>query len=42
MMSFKDRASNVKANLLPSHGTSSVNMVDGCPGEYTVCDVRHI
>ncbi|KAI5403630.1 hypothetical protein KIW84_050982 [Lathyrus oleraceus] len=42
MVSFEDRALNVKANSLPAHGNSSVNMVDGCPGEYKVYDVRHI
>ncbi|KAI5391447.1 hypothetical protein KIW84_076311 [Lathyrus oleraceus] len=42
MVSFEDRASNVKANLLPAHGNSSVNMVDGCPGEFKVFDVRFI
>ncbi|KAI5436089.1 hypothetical protein KIW84_022510 [Lathyrus oleraceus] len=40
MVSFEDRAPNVKANPLPAHGTSSVNMVDGCPGEFKVFDVR--
>ncbi|KAI5425579.1 hypothetical protein KIW84_031404 [Lathyrus oleraceus] len=42
MVSFVDRAPNVKANPLPIHGNSSVNMVDGCPGEYKVFDVRFI
>ncbi|XP_050920128.1 uncharacterized protein LOC127137744 [Lathyrus oleraceus] len=42
IMSFEDRALNVKANPLPIHGNSSVNMVDGYPGEYKVYDVRHI
>ena len=42
MVSFEDRASNVKANPLPAHGNSSVNMVDGCPGEFKVFDVRFI
>ncbi|KAI5389415.1 hypothetical protein KIW84_074894 [Lathyrus oleraceus] len=32
MVSFEDRAPNVKANPLPAHGNSSVNMVDGCLG----------
>ena len=41
-MSFEDRAPNVKANPLPSHGNSSVNMVDGCPGEFKVFDVLFI
>ena len=42
MVSFEDRTPNVKANLLPAHENSSVNMVDGCPGEYKVFDVRFI
>lgn len=42
IVSFEDRALNVKANPLPIHGNSSMNMVDGCPGEYRVYDVRHI
>ncbi|KAI5407094.1 hypothetical protein KIW84_053376 [Lathyrus oleraceus] len=42
MVSFEDRASNVKANPLPAHGNSSVNMVDGCPGEFKVFDGRFI
>ncbi|XP_050895005.1 uncharacterized protein LOC127101595 [Lathyrus oleraceus] len=42
MMSFEDRAPNVKENLLPAHGNASVNMVDGCPGNFRVFDVRHI
>ncbi|KAI5387007.1 hypothetical protein KIW84_073236 [Lathyrus oleraceus] len=42
MVSFEDRAPNVKANPLPAHGNSSVNMVDGCPGEFKVFDVRFI
>ncbi|KAI5443587.1 hypothetical protein KIW84_012289 [Lathyrus oleraceus] len=29
-------------NPLPAHGNSSVNMVDGCPGEFKVFDVRFI
>lgn len=33
---------NVKANSLPVHGYSSVNMMDGCTGEYRVYDVRRI
>ncbi|KAI5404437.1 hypothetical protein KIW84_051562 [Lathyrus oleraceus] len=40
MVSFEDRTPNVKANHLPAHGNSSVNMVDGCPGEFKVYDVR--
>ncbi|KAI5442749.1 hypothetical protein KIW84_011684 [Lathyrus oleraceus] len=42
MVSFEDRAPNVKANSLPAHGNSFVNMVDGCPGEFKVFDVRFI
>ena len=42
MLSFEDYASNVKANPFPTHGNSSVNMVDGCPGEFKVFDVRFI
>ena len=34
--------SNVKANTLPVHGNSSINMVDGCPGNFRVFDVRRI
>ncbi|KAI5416876.1 hypothetical protein KIW84_041758 [Lathyrus oleraceus] len=36
MVSFEDRAPNVKANLSPAHGNTSVNMVDGCPGNFRV------
>ena len=39
-MSFEDKTPNVKANLLPAHGNTSVNMVDGCPGKFRVFDVR--
>jgi hypothetical protein len=42
MVSFEDRAPNVKANPLHAYGNSSVNMVDGCPGEFKVFDVRFI
>ncbi|XP_050908922.1 uncharacterized protein LOC127122665 [Lathyrus oleraceus] len=42
IMSFEDRVLNVKANPLPVHGNSSVNMVDGCPGEYKIYDVQRI
>ncbi|KAI5435420.1 hypothetical protein KIW84_022013 [Lathyrus oleraceus] len=42
MVSFEDHAPNVKANPLPAHGNSSVNMVDDCPGEFKVFDVRFI
>lgn len=41
-MSFEDRAPNVKANLLPPHGNTSMNMVDGYPGEFKVYEVHHI
>lgn len=42
MVSFEDRAPNVKDNLLPAHGNASMNMVDVCPGNFKVFDVRHI
>lgn len=42
MASFKDRAPNVKENLLPAHGNASVNMVEGCIGNFRVFDVRRI
>ncbi|KAI5441168.1 hypothetical protein KIW84_010579 [Lathyrus oleraceus] len=42
MVFFEDRAPNVKANPLPAHGNSSVNMVDGCPGEFKIYDVNFI
>ncbi|KAI5410512.1 hypothetical protein KIW84_055862 [Lathyrus oleraceus] len=42
MVSFEDRAPNVKANPLPANGNSSVNMVDSCPREFKVFDVRFI
>ncbi|KAI5412428.1 hypothetical protein KIW84_057196 [Lathyrus oleraceus] len=42
MVSFEDRVPNVKASPLPTHGNSSVNMVDGCLGEFKVFDVRFI
>ena len=42
MVSFEDKAYNVKANSLPTHGNTSVNMVDGCPGNFRVFDVRRI
>ncbi|KAI5395480.1 hypothetical protein KIW84_061884 [Lathyrus oleraceus] len=41
MVPFKDQAPNVKANLLPAHGKASVNMVDGCPGNFRVFEVCH-
>ncbi|KAI5434816.1 hypothetical protein KIW84_021581 [Lathyrus oleraceus] len=40
MVSFEDRAPNVKANSLPAHGNASVNMVDGCPGNFRVFAVN--
>lgn len=42
MVSFEDRAPNVKSNLLPAHGNDFVNMVDGYLGNFRVFDVRHI
>ncbi|KAI5439008.1 hypothetical protein KIW84_024662 [Lathyrus oleraceus] len=42
MVSFEDRAPNVKANPLPARGNPSVNMVDGCPREFKVFDVCFI
>ncbi|KAI5418296.1 hypothetical protein KIW84_042798 [Lathyrus oleraceus] len=42
MVSFEDDTPNVKANPLPADGNSSVNMVDGCLGEFKVFDVRFI
>ena len=42
MVSFEDRAPNVKANPLPAHGNATVNMVEGCPGNFRVFDVRRI
>ncbi|KAI5389576.1 hypothetical protein KIW84_075023 [Lathyrus oleraceus] len=42
IVSFEDRAPNVKANPLPAHENSSANMVDGCPGEYKVFDACFI
>ncbi|KAI5444277.1 hypothetical protein KIW84_012779 [Lathyrus oleraceus] len=42
MVSFEDRAPNVKANSVPAHGNSYVNMVDDCPGKFRVFDVRRI
>ena len=34
MVSFEDCVPNVKANSLPAHGNASVNMVDGCQGNF--------
>ncbi|KAI5416174.1 hypothetical protein KIW84_041282 [Lathyrus oleraceus] len=42
MVSFKDRVPNVKANQLPAHGNTSVNMVDGCPGNFRVFGLHRI
>ncbi|KAI5418304.1 hypothetical protein KIW84_042805 [Lathyrus oleraceus] len=42
MVSFEDCAPNMEANPLPTHGNSSINMVDGCRREYKVYDVHHI
>ncbi|XP_050915376.1 uncharacterized protein LOC127130403 [Lathyrus oleraceus] len=42
MVSFEDRAPNVKANPLPVHGNSSVDMVYRCPGNFRVFGVRRI
>lgn len=42
MVSFEDSAPSVKANPLPAHGNSSVNMVDGFPGKCRVFNVRRI
>ncbi|KAI5419994.1 hypothetical protein KIW84_043966 [Lathyrus oleraceus] len=42
MMSFEDRVPNVNANPLRAHGNSSMNMVDGFPGEFKVFDVHFI
>ncbi|KAI5408538.1 hypothetical protein KIW84_054402 [Lathyrus oleraceus] len=42
MVSFEDCAPNIKANPLPAHLNPSVNMVDGCPGECKVYDVRFV
>lgn len=41
-MSFEDKAPNVKANPLPAHGNTFVNMVDGCSGNFRVFDVLRI
>ncbi|KAI5442896.1 hypothetical protein KIW84_011794 [Lathyrus oleraceus] len=42
IVSFEDRVPNVKANHLPVHGNSSVNMVDGCPGSFRVFDAVNL
>lgn len=39
MVSFEERAPNVKANPLPAHGNVSVNIVDGYPRNFNVFDV---
>lgn len=38
MVSFENRAPNVKTNQLPAHSNAFVNMVDGCPGNLKVFD----
>ncbi|XP_050919685.1 uncharacterized protein LOC127137254 [Lathyrus oleraceus] len=42
MVSFEDRAPNVKLNPLPTHGNASINMEDGYPSNFRIFDVRHI
>ncbi|KAI5402669.1 hypothetical protein KIW84_050316 [Lathyrus oleraceus] len=42
MVSFEDRAPNVKSNRLPAHGNSSINMVGDCPREFKIYDVCFI
>ncbi|KAI5388794.1 hypothetical protein KIW84_074452 [Lathyrus oleraceus] len=42
MVFFEDCAPNVKENPLPAHGNSFVNVVDDCPREFKVFDVRFI
>lgn len=42
ILSFEDYSQNVQANMLPKHGGSAVNMVEGCPGKYRVFDVNLI
>ncbi|KAI5436290.1 hypothetical protein KIW84_022673 [Lathyrus oleraceus] len=42
MVSFEGRAPNVKANPLPAHGNTLVNIVDNSPGNFRVFDVRCI
>ncbi|XP_050908676.1 uncharacterized protein LOC127122378 [Lathyrus oleraceus] len=40
ILSFKDINPNVQVNPLPQHGSASVNMVYGCPGNFRIYDVR--
>lgn len=42
MVSFENRAPNVKSSLLPAHGNASLNMVDDCLGNFRVFDVHRI
>lgn len=42
ILSFKDSNLNVQVNLWPKHGGATVNMVEGCPGKYSVFDVNLI
>ncbi|KAI5436069.1 hypothetical protein KIW84_022493 [Lathyrus oleraceus] len=42
MVSFEDRVPNMKANPLPAHGNASINMVNECPGNFRLFDVRRI
>jgi hypothetical protein len=41
-LSFRDTNPNVQANPLPNHGSTSVNMVQACPGKFRVFDIRLI
>lgn len=42
ILSFGDVNPNVQVNLLPQHGGTSINMVEGCPGTFRVYDVRYL
>ncbi|XP_050916730.1 uncharacterized protein LOC127131882 [Lathyrus oleraceus] len=42
IMSFIDVNPNVQVNILPQHGGDSINMVEGCPGTFTVYDVCYL
>lgn len=42
ILSFEDSNPNVQDNLLPKHGNTIVNMVEGCPRKYRVFDVNLI
>lgn len=42
ILSFEDSSPNVQTNLLPKHGSATVNMVEGCPGKYRFVDVSLI